>query len=127
VQDKPGCDFPTSHHFTSGSHLPQNKGHGVDVHLLERLQIFQVHPGLQDLWSHVPGSAHLSTKEERLAGAGEHLGEVLCSGSCGVETALFLKAASPTQGCAFDGMHARPRGAEVHTHLPAVSKVICRQ
>lgn len=39
----------------------------------------------------------------------------------------FFKAASPTQGRAFDGMHARPRGAEVRTHLPAVSKVICCQ
>lgn len=66
------CDAPTSYHFTSGGHFPQNKGHGVDIHLLERLQVFQVHSGLQDLWCHVPGGAHLATeRREALAGVCE--------------------------------------------------------
>lgn len=72
---RPWCDAPTSYHFASGGHFPQNEGHGVDVHLLERLQVFQVHPGLQDLWGHVPGSAHLPAKRrEALAGVGEDFG-----------------------------------------------------
>lgn len=52
------CYF-TSNGVTPGGDLPQYQGHGVNVCLLERLNVFQVDSGLQHLRGHVPGSAHL--------------------------------------------------------------------
>lgn len=51
----------TSYCAAPGDDLPQHKSHGVNVGLFERLNVFQVDSGLQDLRGHVPGSAHLRT------------------------------------------------------------------
>lgn len=59
------CNIITSRlHLTSdraapGDHLPQDQSHGVNVGLLEGLDVFQIDSGLQDLGGHIPGGAHL--------------------------------------------------------------------
>lgn len=49
----------TSDRAAPGDHLPQDQSHGVNVGLLEGLNVFQIDPGLQDFGGHVPGGAHL--------------------------------------------------------------------
>lgn len=49
----------TSDRITPGDELPQDKSHGINIGLFEGLNVFQVDSGLQDLWGHVPGCAHL--------------------------------------------------------------------
>ena len=50
---------PTSHCVAARRHLPEHQGHGVDISLLEGLHVLQIHPGLEDLWSHVSRRSHL--------------------------------------------------------------------
>ena len=38
--------MPTSHRVAARRHLPEHQSHGVDIRLLEGLNILQIHPGL---------------------------------------------------------------------------------
>jgi len=53
----------TSDGLTPGRHLPEHQGHGVDVGLLEGLDVLQVESGLQHLRSHVARRAHLRHRD----------------------------------------------------------------
>lgn len=58
------CDqVRTSHSIAAGRHFPEYQSHGVDVRLLERLHVFQIHPGFQNFRGHVSRCPHLGSEE----------------------------------------------------------------
>ena len=44
---------------TPPHNLPHDEGKGIDVNLLEGLEVMEVHTGIQRLWGHVAESPHL--------------------------------------------------------------------